>query len=96
MWIVKYPKPMKSWQTGTVSYTAAPLSEYVGSHIYQMLGIDTQETRLGIRHGKLVVACKDFCQKMERLFAMSAIKNAAHRELSDSLEKVLCTENGFI
>lgn len=36
------------------------ISEYIGSHVYQMLGIDCQDTYLGTFDGKYVVACKDF------------------------------------
>lgn len=36
------------------------ISEYLGSHIYQMLGIDCQDTLLGTYEGENVVACKDF------------------------------------
>lgn len=36
------------------------ISEYLGSHIYQMLGFDCQETFLGTYEEKNVVACKDF------------------------------------
>ena len=36
------------------------ISEYIGSHIYQMLGIECQETYLGKYNGNNVVACKDF------------------------------------
>ena len=61
-WIVKYPKSTKGMRGELVSYTTSALSEYIGSHVYQILGIEAHETRLGIRNGKLVVACKDFCQ----------------------------------
>ena len=36
------------------------ISEYLGSHIYQMLGFNCQDTVLGIYNGENVVACKDF------------------------------------
>ena len=36
------------------------ISEYFGSHIYQMLGIHCQDTYLGTYKGDNVVACKDF------------------------------------
>ncbi|MBS5843978.1 MAG: HipA domain-containing protein [Clostridiales bacterium] len=36
------------------------VSEYLGSHIFSMLGIETQETDLGIYHGENVVAIRDF------------------------------------
>ncbi len=36
------------------------ISEYLGSHIYQMLGFECQKTFLGTYNGENVVACKDF------------------------------------
>lgn len=36
------------------------ISEYLGSHIYKMLGFTCQDTFLGIYKGENVVACKDF------------------------------------
>ena len=36
------------------------ISEYLGSHIYQMLGFDCQDTYLGKYNGDNVVACRDF------------------------------------
>jgi hipA-like C-terminal domain len=36
------------------------VSEYLGSHIFSMLGIETQETDLGVYHGENVVAIRDF------------------------------------
>lgn len=36
------------------------ISEYLGSHIFRLLGIDCQQTYLGTYEGAVVVACKDF------------------------------------
>ncbi len=36
------------------------ISEYLGSHIFELLGFDVQETRLGYYKGNEVVACRDF------------------------------------
>lgn len=89
-WIIKYPKSTKFMQTDdTISYVSSALSEYIGSHIYQILGFDTHQTELGIRGNKIIVACKDFCQPGQRLFEMKTIKNAANKELADKLEQEL-------
>ena len=51
-------------KTGALSYVTSPLSEYIGSHIYQILGYDVHETILGVcfeeKRYKVVYACKDF------------------------------------
>ena len=36
------------------------ISEYLGSHVFSMLGFPAQETYLGTYQGEQVVACKDF------------------------------------
>lgn len=36
------------------------ISEYLGSHIYGLLGYDVQDTYLGVYKGEEVVACKNF------------------------------------
>lgn len=38
------------------------ISEFLGSHIFEMLGFETQETLLGKYHDQEVVACKNFIQ----------------------------------
>nr|WP_269432429.1 HipA domain-containing protein [Oceanivirga miroungae] len=58
-----------------MSYTTSPISEYLGSHIYQILGFDTHETKLGIFDNKLVVACRDFTSKNIRLKEIKSIYN---------------------
>ena len=64
-WIIKYPKNMDTMNGVDKTqhqYTTAPLSEYIGSHIYKILGYNVHETLLGVRNNKIVVACKDFCE----------------------------------
>lgn len=48
-WIIKYPQSTVGMRGDVPSYTSSPLSEYIGSNIYGILGIDVHETRLGIR-----------------------------------------------
>lgn len=36
------------------------VSEFLGSHIFSMLGMEAQETQLGLYHGENVVVIKDF------------------------------------
>lgn len=87
-WIVKYPKSTRGLKQseGLAPYTTSPLSEFIGSNIYGILGFDVHRTILGKRNGKLVVACKDFCVARGQLTEMRTIKNAANRELSELLD----------
>lgn len=86
-WLVKYPRNTRSMDVEGLSYTTAPLSEYVGSHIYQILGYDTHETMLAVRNGKLAVACKDFRADDEMLVEIRTIKNAANNQLAERLDR---------
>ena len=47
-----------------LSYVTSPLSEYIGSQIYKILGYEVHETILVVcfdgKREKIVCACKDF------------------------------------
>lgn len=76
-WIAKYPRTTRDLLGKNLpSYTSSPVSEYLGSHIYGLLGIPVHQTRLGYRNGKIVCACKDFTFPNARLFEFKEIKNA--------------------
>lgn len=90
-WIIKYSKSSKFFRGDLgINYTMSPLSEYLGSHVYGILGYDVHETQLGIRNNKLVVGCKDFCKTRGSLLEYRTIRNAANRELADKLEEIAC------
>lgn len=88
-WLVKYPKSAKNLkQHEEMSYTNDPVSEYLGSHIYHLLGYPVHETMLVERHGKIAVACKDFLNEpMERLLEVRTIKNSANQQLAELLDR---------
>ncbi|GFH42487.1 hypothetical protein Hs30E_10380 [Lactococcus hodotermopsidis] len=81
-WLIKYPKSTMDYTKPKISYTTRPLSEYLGSKIYELLEIPVHETVLGYRKSessfwnKLVVACKDFRKSTEQLIEFKEIKNA--------------------
>lgn len=64
-------------------YSTTPLSEYLGSHIYKSIGIETHNTLLGISNEKLVVACKDFLNSNEYIIDYNMIKN----EYDENIER---------
>jgi len=88
-WILKFPKGTKSMRNVEISYTTAPLSEYIGSQIYKVLGYDVHETMLGIRNGKLVVACKDFTNPELQLQEFREVKNYYNQELEEILDHTI-------
>src|SRR5574344_1902869 len=87
-WIIKYPKETVglSKEDKLFRYSLSPLSEYLGSQIYSILGYPVHETRLGFRKGFLVVACKDFCDESTRLFEMRTLKNIHIPEMKQELK----------
>ena len=60
IWMIKYPKTTRDLINPQISYTTSPLSEFLGSKIYESMTIPVHETVLGIRKNKIVAACKDF------------------------------------
>ena len=75
-WIVKFPRTTRDLAGKRLpSYTSSPVSEYLGAHIYQSLGIPAHETMLGYRDGKIVCACKDFAYPGKLLQTFQDIKN---------------------
>lgn len=85
-WLVKYPKTTKGMDVNDLSYTTSPLSEYIGSQIYEILGYDVHKTVLAQRHGKIVVACKDFCKNVGDLREIRTLKNIYNEVLAERLE----------
>lgn len=53
-YMLKFPKNTAGMRKMKISYTTSPLSEYIGSQIYQSLGIPVHETKLGIYKDKQV------------------------------------------
>ena len=82
-WFLKYPKSTKSMGIDGLSYSTTPISEYLGSHIYESIGLDVHKTKLGYANGKIVVACKDFLDSNEVIIDYNMIKN----EYDENIEK---------
>jgi hypothetical protein len=72
-WLVKFPKRSNSAGDRMRSYSNSPIGEYLGSRIYESLGIPVHTTILGIRESKLVVACKDFRKDGDELVEFKEI-----------------------
>ena len=88
-WMLKYPKSTDDLKGNIqISYTTAPLSEYIGSNIYKILGYNAQETLLGEKANKIVVACKDFRNNDEDLFDYNHIKNKHSEEVEKELQEI--------
>lgn len=81
-WFLKFPKSTIGMRkVNGLSYVTSPLSEYLGSQIYKILGYNVHDTILGIcndgKRNKVVCACKDFIldDKNEMLINYTALRN---------------------
>ncbi len=69
------------------------VSEYLGSHIFSMLGIETQETDLGIYNGENVVAIRDFLGEDEVFVPFNGLGDSS---LEQDKEKYQYSYNDII
>lgn len=71
--------PTHALKNPNISYTNSCVSEYLGCHIFNMLGVKAQETILGVYayHGNVrnVVACKDFTSIGITFVDFASVKN---------------------
>lgn len=98
-YMLKFPPSGKKKPTD-LSYTNSSISEHIASSIFNMIGVNAQETLLGTFNvsgkEKIVCACKDFTDKYKQLYDFCSIKNtiidSEHNgtgtELSDVLETI--------
>ena len=98
-YMLKFP-PSGNKKPTELSYTNSSISEHIASSIFNMIGINAQETLLGTFNvngkEKIVCACKDFTNKNKNLYDFCSIKNTVidseHNgtgtELADVLETI--------
>lgn len=80
-----------------LSYVHNCFSEYIGCHIFNMLGINAQKTSLGVFMNnnklKIIVACEDFTDENFILQDFASLKNqiinSNHNGYGTSLEEIL-------
>ena len=58
---------MKYQKNSEIGLVYNHVSEYMGSHVFSILGMPVQETFLGTYNGKEVVLLKNFCKEDEKL-----------------------------
>lgn len=77
-YMLKFPPSGENKPTG-LSYTNSCISEHIASSIFNMLGINAQQTLLGTftvnGKEKIVCACKDFTESGNALYDFCSIKN---------------------
>lgn len=78
VYMLKFP-PSAEGKPTDLSYTNSCISEHIASSIFNILGIQAQETILGTftlkDKEKIVCACKDFTASGKRLLDFCSIKN---------------------
>ncbi len=95
-WLLKFPQSTRTFARKVdMSYSTSPLSEYIGSHIYELIGIPVHDTLLGIRDERVVVACKDFTEdgSIYRLDDFNAISNDYVSGLDEKLSYATSTSD---
>ena len=56
------------------------ISEFIGSHIFELLGFDVQETYLGTYNGENVVACKNFVDESQQFVPFNDVGESTLEE----------------
>ena len=85
-YLLKFPGNLKEQQMKNInlSYSNSPVCEYIGSKIYELIGLPVHNTILGIRNEKVVVACEDFLEDGDRLYEFDKIKVTFEPHFLDS------------
>ena len=95
VYMIKFPDPPRALKAD-FSYKNNQFSEYVGSHIFDICGFNTQKTELSFINDekgkrKVVVACKDFTQDGSILYEFSKFGDAfvdSENDLTTTIEHV--------
>lgn len=85
-YLLKFPGNLKEQKMKNInlSYSNSPVCEYIGSKIYELVGLPVHNTILGTRNGKIVVACEDFLNDGDRLYEFDKIKVTFEPHFLDS------------
>lgn len=91
-YLVKFPDSNRSPKLN-ISYINNVYSEYIGSKIFELLGINAQKVKLGYYHQEermfYVCACEDFTNENTKLIEFEKLENASldsegeRKDLSD-------------
>ena len=100
-YLVKFPDPLRQ-KNKELSYINNAFSEYIGSKIFEIIGMKTQKTLLGYYKindkEKIVCACEDFTSDNKVLYEFENLANSnlldkkVETEISDILKIVTDNE----
>ena len=101
-WFLKFPKNTIGMNNVEgIDYVTSPLSEYIGSRIFAMLGFDVHKTELGIcfdgKRNKVVCGCKDFINddKNELLIQYTSLRNDTDPKIMEKFDKTMKSATNF-
>lgn len=101
-WFLKFAKNTLGMdKVNGLSCVTSPLSEFIGSQIYKILGYDVHDTILGVyndgKRNKVVCACKDFIKddKNEVLIPYTALRNDTKPIILDRNEDSLSSPSNL-
>lgn len=85
-YLLKFPGNLKEKQMKNInlSYSNSPVCEYIGSKIYEIIGLPVHNVILGVRSEKIVVACEDFLENGDKLYEFDKIKVTFEPHFLDS------------
>lgn len=101
-YLVKFPDPIRQ-KNKDISYINNAFSEYIGSNIFKLCGIDAQDTLLGVYQfngkNKIVCACKDFLDndyillEFDKLALSTNPDKKIDTELNDIVDTIKISNN---
>ncbi len=98
-WMIKFTDAVRTPEDRKLSSVRRCVSEYIGSHVYEILGVPVQQTILGSYKDWLVVGCKDLRGKdwaETKMVLFDALKNVYTPELYEFEERVdIFQRHGF-
>ena len=93
-YLVKFPDPVRE-KNKNISYINNAFSEYIGSNIFKIVGLKTQNTILGIYKyngkEKIVCACEDFTDNENELYEFEnlALSTNPDKKIETELEDIM-------
>lgn len=85
-YMLKFPDNLRSknFRNVKLTYSNGPVSEWLGSHVYESIGLPVHHTVLGTYGDKTVVACRHIYENDERLVSFAEFRNTVLNSSSES------------
>ena len=94
-YLVKFPDPIRQ-KNKNISYINNAFSEFVGSNIFKIIGLEVQNTLLGTymdnEKEKIVCACEDFTSEDNKLYEFESLALSVNTDKKIDTELLDITE----